>query len=131
MKGGNCMNIDTGELRAIADAMELDELKKEWGDSLREVPPDMLEEVKKIHDGKIDLDSDSPLANFAREEREQRDKGVRALLTLGAVAATIATMNETAQARREQRVVASKRKSAFPEKKSKRKMVQSSRKRNR
>jgi hypothetical protein len=45
--------------------------------------------------------------------------------------AMIANMSETAQARREQRQVPSKRKSAFPEKKAKRKMVQASRKRNR
>lgn len=78
MKGDDSMNINTGELRAISDKFELEELKKEWGDSLREVPPDMLEEVNKVHDGKVDLDSDSPLANFAREEREKRDKGEKA-----------------------------------------------------
>jgi hypothetical protein len=125
------MNINTGELRTIADAMELEELKKEWGDSLREVPPDMLEEVKKAHNGKIDLDSDSPLANFAREEREKQAKGMKALLTLGAAATTIGTMSELAQAKREQRPVPSKRKSALPVKKAKRKIVQASRKRNR
>jgi hypothetical protein len=47
------------------------------------------------------------------------------------VAAMVSTMNETAQAKREQRIAPSKRKSALPEKKSKRKMAQASRKRNR
>jgi ERCC4-type nuclease len=49
---------------------------------------------------------------------------------LGA-AAIIKTMSETAQAKRERRVVPSKRKSALPVKKAKRKIVQASRKRNR
>jgi hypothetical protein len=46
-------------------------------------------------------------------------------------AAIIETMNEMAQERNQPTPAPSKRKSAFPEKKSKRKMMQASRKRNR
>jgi hypothetical protein len=58
-------------------------------------------------------------------------KAVHHLSNAIGATAIISTMNETAQTKREQRIVPSKRKSAFPEKKSKRKMAQASRKRNR
>jgi hypothetical protein len=60
-------------------------------------------------------------------------QGIRrsSLSNLIGAAAIVGTMNELAQAKREQRTVPSKRKSALPVKKAKRKMVQASRKRNR
>lgn len=53
------------------------------------------------------------------------------LENLMGAAAIVEVMNEMAQERRDTRIVPSKRKSAFPEKKSKRKMAQASRKKNR
>lgn len=64
-------------------------------------------------------------------ELTDRLRPQRHLANLMGATAIIGTMNETAQARREARPVPSKRKSAFPEKKAKRKMMQASRKRNR
>jgi hypothetical protein len=49
----------------------------------------------------------------------------------GEVVLDVLTMNETALMKQEQKPAPSKRKSAFPEKKAKRKMAQASRKRNR
>ena len=73
------MNIETGEIRRLANAMELEELQKEWGDALREVPPDMYEEADKAlmnqKQAFIDLKSDTPLANYAKKERKaQKNK---------------------------------------------------------
>jgi hypothetical protein len=84
MKGEDCMNINTGELRTIADAMELEELKKEWGDSLREVPEGMKEEANKVLHGSdrvfIDLKANTPLANFAKKERTKAKKAKRKMV---------------------------------------------------
>jgi hypothetical protein len=49
----------------------------------------------------------------------------------GEVVLDVLTMNETALMKQEQKPAPSKRKSAFPEKKARRKMAQASRKRNR
>jgi hypothetical protein len=72
------MNINTGELRAIADVMELEELKKEWGDALREVPENLKEEANKALHGSnrvfIDLKANTPLANYAKKERSKRNR---------------------------------------------------------
>jgi hypothetical protein len=78
------MNVNTGELRAIADAMEIEELKKEWGDSLRIVPEGMKEEaVEALHGSNrvfIDLKADTPLANFAKKERNKNRKAKRKMV---------------------------------------------------
>lgn len=75
------MNINTGELRAIADKFELEELKKEWGDSIREVPADLRDEANKVLHGNsrvfVDLKADTPLANFAKKERDKNKKAKR------------------------------------------------------
>jgi sulfur transfer protein SufE len=78
------MNVNTGELRAIADKMELEELKKEWGDSLREVPESLKDEANKVLHGNsrvfVDLKADTPLANFAKKERNKQKKSKRKMV---------------------------------------------------
>jgi hypothetical protein len=75
--------------------------------------------------------SNSMKGEDSMNELTDRLRPQRHLENLIGAAAIVATMNEIAQAKREQRTVPSKRKSALPAKKKHRKMVQVSRNRNR
>jgi len=64
-------------------------------------------------------------------EDNLNNEAASALRTLIDASTMVSTMAETAQARNETKIIPSKRKRAYPEKKAKRKMVQASRRRNR
>lgn len=75
------MNVNTGELRVVADDDELKQLMKEWGDDLRTVPPELQSEANNALNGKsstyIDLKANTPLANYANKERNKQKKSKR------------------------------------------------------
>lgn len=74
------MNINTGELMMLrAEQAKL--LEKEI-EGFVKVPTELEEEAIKALDGKektiVDLESDTPLANWARQERKHKTKSSRA-----------------------------------------------------
>lgn len=81
------MNVDTGELfRELGSAIDTGELFREHGsvedlDSIHEVPEELEEEAEKALGDKdkvvIDLQADTPLANWARHQRAYHKNNTR------------------------------------------------------
>lgn len=72
------MNINTGEIIMLRDQLGTEELEKVFKSGLTPIPEELQSNAEEALGGRdqttIDLGGNTPLANWARQERQHRKK---------------------------------------------------------